>query len=112
MAGLLRDAGVPEAAILQEDAATSTLENARLTARIMARHGLRQALVVTDGYHRARAWASFRAAGVAVRTVSASATAPRARWGVTLRMGLREALALPVYALRLTVGVLLRHLRR
>jgi len=52
--------GVPAAAILIEEEATSSVENAAHTAQIMARRGLRSALVVSNTYHLAYAIPVFR----------------------------------------------------
>jgi uncharacterized SAM-binding protein YcdF (DUF218 family) len=56
--------GVPRAALLLEDKARSTEENALDTAAIMAAHELRTIVVVSDGYHLYRAGLLFRRAGV------------------------------------------------
>jgi len=47
--------GVPPEAILLEDRSHSTLDNIRNTAQIMAAHGWRSVLVVSDPYHMFRA---------------------------------------------------------
>lgn len=68
-------AGVPRARLLVEDASTSTLDNARHTARLMRAHGLRRAIVVTSPYHTRRAaWtfrSVFRPQGLQVRVLAA-----------------------------------------
>ncbi len=51
-ARVLRSAGVPDSAILREDASTSTQENAAFAKQ---RFGGRRVLVVTDGFHTWRA---------------------------------------------------------
>lgn len=56
--------GVPAERVLVETAALTTRENATGCAAIMRAHGLRRALVVTQRFHRARAVAAFRRAGV------------------------------------------------
>lgn len=47
--------GVPPEDILMEDQSHSTLDNIRNSAQIMAAHGWRSVLVVTDPYHEFRA---------------------------------------------------------
>src|SRR5207248_8418365 len=56
--------GVPSAALLLENQSRSTEENALDTAAIMAAHGWRTVLVVSDGYHLYRADVLFRRAGL------------------------------------------------
>jgi uncharacterized SAM-binding protein YcdF (DUF218 family) len=56
--------GVPPAALLLESQARSTEENALDTAAIMAVHGWRTVLVVSDGYHLYRADLLFQRAGL------------------------------------------------
>ncbi|MDR7523572.1 MAG: YdcF family protein [Armatimonadota bacterium] len=61
MAEAAADEGLARERILVEDKADSTMENARFTADLMVRAGLRRAIVVTSAYHARRtAWA-FRA---------------------------------------------------
>ena len=62
--GLAASLGVPPAALLLETQARSTEENALDTAAIMAAHGWRTVLVVSDGYHLYRADLLFRHAGL------------------------------------------------
>lgn len=97
IAAVARAAGVGAAAILLEPAARSTLENARLSAAIMRRHGWRRALIVTDAYHMPRALMTFAACGVA----ATGAAVPGTRGSVPVR--LREAAARACYRLRLSV---------
>ncbi|WP_172327762.1 YdcF family protein [Mangrovicoccus sp. HB161399] len=91
--------GVAPERILCEDASTSTLENALFTARLMQRHGLRRALVVTDSYHCPRAVLTFRWFGVPARARPVWRFGRIDRW---LKAALRELLALPVYVFRLS----------
>lgn len=64
MQALLERLGVPPEAILREGASSNTRDNARESARLLARHGLGSVLLVTSAQHMPRALASFRAAGV------------------------------------------------
>jgi uncharacterized SAM-binding protein YcdF (DUF218 family) len=88
-------AGVPEACLLLEERAADTFDNARYTAELMRRRGLRRALVVTDGFHLRRALFAFRAFGI---EALGSAPEPDRAW--PLWRGLREGGALVWYALR------------
>lgn len=46
--------GIPESAILTEDAAESTYQNAQLTLPIMKQHGFKSAIVVSSDFHMRR----------------------------------------------------------
>ncbi|MEO0913114.1 MAG: YdcF family protein [Pseudomonadota bacterium] len=92
MAKLAVAAGVPEEAILTETRSTSTLQNARFSAPILQTLGLERVIVVTEGFHMARAllslrWAGVRASGAHVSRIF--------RPGSAARMVMREALAWP-----------------
>ena len=52
--------GVPEDAIILEDSARSTYENASLTARIMERNNWKSALLVSSPYNMFRAYHVFK----------------------------------------------------
>ena len=71
--------GVPAERVLVETAALTTRENATGCAAIMRAHGLARALVVTQPFHRARAVAAFRRAGVDGRGARVRRDAP-SRW--------------------------------
>lgn len=86
--------GVPGAAIVEEDRARNTLENAIFSIEILRDRGLARAVVVTDRYHLPRALMLFRLLGQ-------EATGSGPPWGrpvdatrrlITLQ---REAVALP-----------------
>lgn len=64
MARLLREAGVPESAVLLEDRATNTWDSALLVAKIARRKGLREVRAVTDPLHCPRTVRAFREAGL------------------------------------------------
>ncbi len=59
MARVARAQGVPQSAIVLEPHATSTIENACLSARIMKQNGWHSAEVITSGYHLPRAGIIF-----------------------------------------------------
>ena len=50
-AALARSMGVPDAALLTEDASRDTWENARFSARLLLAHGWRKVIVVSDPSH-------------------------------------------------------------
>ena len=67
MSRILRAQGVPEDAIVREDAATSTWDSAMLVSDLLRRRGIEEARAVTDPLHCVRTVAAFREAGLAVR---------------------------------------------
>ena len=85
--------GVPAEAILVEPTARTTRENALRSAVLMRQHGLTKALLVTQGYHRPRAVAAFRRAGV-------EAAALKFDSRLQLRQAAREVVALAFYLSR------------
>lgn len=101
MRRLLVDRNVPEAAILLEGQSTSTLTNARYSLAIIRERELGPVIIVTDSYHRARAWITFRSLGASVKTISASYAEPKPRLWLRIKYTLRELIALPVYTARL-----------
>ncbi|MEP7357273.1 MAG: YdcF family protein [Anaerolineales bacterium] len=82
---LAAEMGVPRQALLLEDQAHSTEENARNTAVIMAAHGWHTAVVVSDGFHLYRADLLFRRIGLTPYTSPAQLTtgpmSPLERYG-------------------------------
>ena len=92
MRALLIADGVPDSAIALEDQSTTTLENIRNAAAMLTAP---EVIIVTDAYHAPRALLTARHFGL-----RAKADCP-ARPGPQWRYHLREALALPIYALRL-----------
>ncbi|HVU13908.1 MAG TPA: YdcF family protein [Phototrophicaceae bacterium] len=67
-AQVLQADGVPAAAIILEKHSRSTEENAFYSRQIMAAHGWKKALVVSDGFHLLRATWIFAQQGVAMTT--------------------------------------------
>jgi uncharacterized SAM-binding protein YcdF (DUF218 family) len=108
MSGILREMGVPEAAILREDTAGSTWESAVRVAEIARRRGIGEVLVVTDPLHCVRTVASFGRVGLlAVTEPVYSSPMWRKKWS---RRGqfVRESGALVWYRIRYGVGALSR----
>ena len=104
MSGILREMGVPEAAILREDTAGSTWESAVRVAEIARRRGVGEVLVVTDPLHCVRTVASFGRVGLlAVAEPVCNSPMWRKKWS---RRGqfVRESGALVWYRIRHGVG--------
>ncbi|WP_316014599.1 YdcF family protein, partial [Roseobacter sp. HKCCA0434] len=84
--------GVPPERISREDASRTTFQNALLSRAVLGRGA--RIVLVTDGFHLARAALLFRAAGfrlVALRRSAHEVTPRRARW-YFFREGLSFAL--------------------
>jgi uncharacterized SAM-binding protein YcdF (DUF218 family) len=108
MSGILREMGVPEAAIVREDTARSTWESAVKVAEIARRRGIREILVVTDPLHCVRTVAAFGRVGLlAAAEPVYSSPMWRKKWS---RRGqfVRESGALVWYRIRHGVGSLSR----
>lgn len=104
MSAILRDMGVPEAAILREDTAKSTWESALRLAEIARARRLPEVLVVTDPLHCVRTVASFGRAGLLASAEPVySSPMWRKKWS---RRGqfVRESGALVWYRIRYGVG--------
>ena len=99
MVRLLREAGVPGAAIHPEATSTNTIENIRLALPILRRLDKTRVVIVSDAYHLPRACLIARREGL-MATGSAPA-AGSARLRPQLRGWLREAPALLALLLRL-----------
>ncbi len=97
--------GVPPTALLLEDQARSTEENALDTAAILAAHGWHAVVVVSDGYHLYRADLLFQRAGLTPFPSPAQATTgpmnPIERYGRELR----ELAALAWYWTKTALGL-------
>jgi len=70
MATLARRLGLPAEAIVEEDRATTTAENARFTWPILKERNIHTILLVTDSVHMRRAEESFRAPGLSIERAS------------------------------------------
>lgn len=91
--------GVPESAILIEDESRTTWQNMVFAKRVMDRHGLRTALIVSDPIHMRRAMRMARDAGLIARPAPTPTTryiSPRKK----LRFLWRELQAHVVYLTR------------
>jgi uncharacterized SAM-binding protein YcdF (DUF218 family) len=99
IADLCRNMGV--AAVSEEAASTTTLENLRFAKPILARLGATRVIVVTDWYHAPRA--RLLAWGLGLRAVASCPPLAGTTWRGQLRPALREIAALPVALIRATV---------
>ena len=66
MRSIVEEWGLPDAAILIEDASINTHENAVFTRRLLQPRGLERVILVTSAAHMPRAAATFRKVGFAV----------------------------------------------
>lgn len=97
MAATAIEAGVPEASILVETRATSTLQNALFTADFEQLDPSTPIVIVTHRYHLPRAWASFRWAGFS--DVTGVAADPEAKLEMNQPMAM-ESVKWPLNLLR------------
>ena len=94
MRRLLVGAGVPEEAVIEEDRARDTLENALFSIAILRARGLGPAIVVSDRYHLPRALMLFRLLGQPA-TASGPPLSPAATRRERLASLRRETVATP-----------------
>ncbi len=79
---ILKQNGVPEAAILREPNSLSTLENARMSVPLLHAKGVHRVIIVTSWYHSRRALACFQRAAPDLQFFPRPAyrTYPRSEW--------------------------------
>jgi uncharacterized SAM-binding protein YcdF (DUF218 family) len=81
MQQLLLQMGVPEAAMLLEEASRNTQQNAQDCARLLRERGIQRVLLVTSALHMQRALALFEAEGLQITAVAADHEADdTSRW--------------------------------
>jgi uncharacterized SAM-binding protein YcdF (DUF218 family) len=108
MFGILREMGVPEAAIVCEGSARSTWESAIEVAEIARKRGTKEVLVVSDPLHCVRTVSAFDRAGLlAVAEPVYSSPMWRKKWSRRGQL-VRESGALLWYRMRYGVGALSR----
>jgi uncharacterized SAM-binding protein YcdF (DUF218 family) len=104
MARVMREEGVPEAAVLLEDEALNTWDSALLVSRMVREIGVEEVLVVTDPLHCVRTIAAFEEAGlIAWAEPVYSSPMWRERWSRRGQLA-REMGALVWYRARHGVG--------
>ena len=72
MVRLLREAGVPDAAVMLEDQSQNTMENMRFSAQKLGGARGKRVLVVTSDYHLRRAVLTARRAGLRAKGCAAA----------------------------------------
>ena len=97
--------GAPSSALLLEDRARSTEENALDTAALMSAHGWHTVVVVSDGYHLYRSDLLFRRAGLAPFPSPAQATTGPMNPIERYARELRELAALAWYWAKTALGL-------
>ena len=100
MAEFAESLGVPREAIVVESHATSTRENAVLTAELLKPRGIHRILIVTDALHASRCKAAFEKVGLTAGTVSVPVTQVSRSNVEMLRTAAHEYLGLLYYRLR------------
>jgi uncharacterized SAM-binding protein YcdF (DUF218 family) len=110
MAAVATAEGVPAAAITVENASRSTLQNALLSRTVLPPAVTGAIIIVSDGYHLGRAWATFRWAGYGPVEVSAATGFGDGSWRVKVRRVARESLAWFYNAARLAAWATLNTL--
>jgi uncharacterized SAM-binding protein YcdF (DUF218 family) len=104
-ADLAHQKGVPSSAILTEEVSTSTEENAIEARKVMAAHGFKTALLVTDNFHMLRAEMLFHRQGVSVILSPAQVTAgPLEGWRAVVDT-YREVGAFGWYGIKTALGL-------
>jgi uncharacterized SAM-binding protein YcdF (DUF218 family) len=98
-------AGVPPEAVILEERATSTEENAAFTAEVMRGRGWRSAILVSDGYHLLRAALMFERAGIQAFPSPAQATAGPMNPIERVVREVRETGGLVLYGIRILLGI-------
>ena len=103
--GRVLELGVPPEAIVYEENASSTEENAAFSAQIMRARGWRSAILATDGFHLFRAAWMFQRTGLTVYPSPAQITAGPMDTVERLGRELREAAGLVWYGARVVLNV-------
>ncbi|MBP7687874.1 MAG: YdcF family protein [Thermoflexales bacterium] len=102
--GRVMELGVPPEAIVYEENASSTEENAAFSAQIMRARGWRSAILATDGFHLFRAAWMFQRTGLTVYPSPAQITAGPMDTVERLGRELREVLGLAWYGARVVLN--------
>lgn len=102
--GRVMELSVPPGAIVYEEEAHSTEENAAFSAKIMRARGWRTAILATDGFHLFRAAWMFQRVGITVYPSPAQITAGPMDTVERLGREVREVLGLAWYGARVLVN--------
>jgi uncharacterized SAM-binding protein YcdF (DUF218 family) len=97
--------GVPASAIILEDQARNTEQNAAYTARLMRESRWQSAIVVSDGFHLYRATTMFEQQHIITYPSPSEATAGPMNSVERVLRELREAVGVLWYGLRWVLGV-------
>lgn len=99
MAQVLQARGVPSSQIICENKSTTTFENIHNARQLLAGHSIGVLTIVTDSYHCPRAWMVARALGL--RPKMSCPSLKGTHMPTQIKQHLREAGAIPFYALKL-----------
>jgi uncharacterized SAM-binding protein YcdF (DUF218 family) len=99
------DEGAPLDAVIYEERATSTEENAAFSAALMREHDWDSAIIVSDGYHLLRATWMFQRAGVETYPSPAQVSAGPMNVIERYFRSMREVAALGWYGIRVALNV-------
>ena len=103
--GRVMELGVPPEAIVYEEDAHSTEENAAFSAKIMRAHGWRSAILATDGFHMFRAAWMFQRAGITVYPSPAQITGGPMDTIERLGREVREVFGLALYGAKVALNI-------
>lgn len=110
MAMAIEHLGVPRSALVLEQRSHSTRENARYSAALSRRMGIRKILLVTSSLHMPRAELEFRATGLQVTPAPVPERAERKSWAQRWRPS-RSALRRSSRAFKELAALAVAHLR-
>jgi uncharacterized SAM-binding protein YcdF (DUF218 family) len=112
IAGLLREWGIPDQAIITESKSRNTWENATNSRPIWEDHGFKTGLLVTSATHMPRALAVFRRAGFRVAPAATDFRAqPLLEGGILALLPDAQALADSTVAFKEWIGLLVYRIR-
>lgn len=100
MADMAREAGVPADAVLEEERARTTAENAELASGLLRERSVKKILLVTDSLHMRRAEECFAGRGFAIERASVLQACVSTSNADMLRYAFHEYVGLWTYHLR------------
>jgi uncharacterized SAM-binding protein YcdF (DUF218 family) len=104
-ATVLQQAGIPLSAIVMEENSTSTEENAIEARKVMDKHSLKTALLVTDDFHMLRAEMLFHKYGFTVLRSPAQVTTGPMDWWLVVYDSYREVAAVSWYTFKTVLNL-------